>query len=119
MADGTRQSNGSDSPPKKKREDFQLERILGEGSYSTVFLATDKASKKKYALKVLDKSHIIKEKKVQQVSREKEILSLLTHPFFVKLYFTFQDKERLCILQSMCTHTLYVLRVSFTSRYLS
>ena len=49
-------------------------------------------------VKVLDKRHIIKEKKVQHVSREKEILTLLSHPFFVKLYFTFQDTENLCIL---------------------
>lgn len=31
------QTNGDDdSLPKKKREDFQLDRLLGEGSYSTV-----------------------------------------------------------------------------------
>lgn len=96
MAESTGQTNGDDdSLPKKKREDFQLDRLLGEGSYSTVFLATERTSRKKYALKVLDKRHIIKEKKVQQVSREKEILSLIDHPFFVKLYFTFQDKDHL------------------------
>lgn len=41
---------------------------------------------------------MIREKKVPQVQREKEVLSRLNHPFFVKLYFTFQDKEKLCIL---------------------
>ena len=41
---------------------------------------------------------MIREKKVQYVSREKEVLSKLNHPFFVRLYFTFQDKEKLCIL---------------------
>jgi 3-phosphoinositide dependent protein kinase-1 len=97
MAEGTGQASGGD---KKKKDDFQFERILGEGSYSTVFLATEKTSKKKYALKVLDKRHIIREKKVQHVSREKEILSLLNHPFFVKLYFTFQDTDNLCILST-------------------
>ena len=50
-----------------------------------------------HPVKVLDKRHIIREKKVQHVSREKEILSLLNHPFFVKLYFTFQDTDNLCI----------------------
>ena len=49
------------------------------------------------AVKILDKRHIIREKKVQYVSREKEVLTLLNHPFFVKLYFTFQDKDNLCI----------------------
>jgi len=49
-------------------------------------------------VKVLEKRHIIREKKAQYVSREKEVLSRLNHPFFVRLYFTFQDKEKLCIL---------------------
>lgn len=86
---------GGGSGDKKSRDDFTFERILGEGSYSTVFLASEKTTKKKYALKVLDKRHIIREKKVQHVSREKEILTLLNHPFFVKLYFTFQDIDNL------------------------
>lgn len=45
----------------KRAADFELGEILGEGSYSTVFLATDKTPPhKRYALKVLDKKHIIK-----------------------------------------------------------
>lgn len=49
-------------------------------------------------VKMLDKRHIIREKKVQYVSREKEVLTAIDHPFFVKLYFTFQDADHLCIL---------------------
>ena len=49
-------------------------------------------------VKILEKRHIIREKKIPYVSREKEVLSRLSHPFFVQLFFTFQDKERLCIL---------------------
>lgn len=81
--------------PKKKRDDFTFDKIIGEGSYSTVVLATEKTSKKQYAMKILDKRHIIREKKVQYVSREKEVLTAIDHPFFVKLYFTFQDTDNL------------------------
>jgi len=49
-------------------------------------------------VKILDKRQIIREKKVQYVSREKEVLSAINHPFFVKLFFTFQDTDNLCIL---------------------
>ncbi len=52
-------------------------------------------------MKILDKRHIITEKKVQYVSREKEVLTAIDHPFFVRLYFTFQDTDNLCILHDM------------------
>ena len=64
---------------------------------------------KLFSVKILEKRHIIREKKVPYVSREKDVLSRLSHPFFVQLYFTFQDKERLCILLDL------VLLVTFGS----
>uniref|UniRef100_H2YFH2 3-phosphoinositide-dependent protein kinase 1 n=1 Tax=Ciona savignyi TaxID=51511 RepID=H2YFH2_CIOSA len=75
--------------------DFRFGPTLGEGSYSTVILAREIESGREYAMKVLEKRHIMREKKVPQVEREKQVLSRLDHPFFVRLYFTFQDTERL------------------------
>ena len=46
----------------------------------------------------------MKENKAQYVKRERDVMSSLDHPFFVKLYFTFQDEEKLCILHTH-THT--------------
>lgn len=40
----------------------------------------------------------MKENKAQYVKRERDLMSNLEHPFFVKLFFTFQDDEKLCIL---------------------
>ena len=57
-------------------------------------------------VKVLEKRHIIKEKKVAYVSREKEALAMTNHPFIVRLYFTFQDKESLCIFSLNSTSYL-------------
>lgn len=53
-----------------------------------------------YTVKILEKRHIMKENKAQYVKRERDVMSHLDHPFFVKLYFTFQDEEKLCILHS-------------------
>ena len=51
---------------------------------------------KVYAVKVLDKVHILKEKKQKYVRVEKEALSLLVQtPGVIKLYHTFQDRESL------------------------
>lgn len=76
--------------------DFKFGKELGEGSYSTVILATDKITGKQYAVKVLDKRHIIKEKKVKYVNIEKHALNRLSNRLgVISLYFTFQDKDSL------------------------
>ncbi|KAI9791187.1 MAG: pkb-activating kinase-like protein [Peltula sp. TS41687] len=81
---------------KKGVKDFNFGRTLGEGSYSTVMAATDRQTLREYAIKVLDKRHIIKEKKVKYVSIEKDTLNRLTdHPGIVRLYYTFQDEKSL------------------------
>lgn len=81
---------------KKGVKDFAFGRTLGEGSYSTVMAATDRQTGKEYAIKVLNKRHIIKEKKVKYVNIEKDTLNRLTdHPGVVRLYYTFQDEGSL------------------------
>ncbi|XP_016324236.1 3-phosphoinositide-dependent protein kinase 1-like isoform X2 [Sinocyclocheilus anshuiensis] len=82
-------------PQSRKKEDFSFGKILGEGSFSTVVLAKELATGKEYAMKILEKNHIRKENKAHYVIREKDILSSIGHPFFVKLYFTFQDSHKL------------------------
>ncbi|XP_075686445.1 3-phosphoinositide-dependent protein kinase 1 [Rhinoderma darwinii] len=82
-------------PRKKRPQDFRLGKILGEGSFSTVVLAKEIATGREYAIKILQKRHIVKENKVPYVTRERDVMSRLDHPFFVKLYFTFQDVEKL------------------------
>ncbi|PWN20468.1 kinase-like protein, partial [Microstroma glucosiphilum] len=77
------------------RDDFEFGDILGEGSYSTAD-ATLREGKRAYAIKVLDKVHILKERKQKYVAVEKEALSLLVrHPGVIRLYWTFQDQESL------------------------
>ncbi|CAJ0759024.1 6585_t:CDS:10 [Entrophospora sp. SA101] len=78
---------------KKGVKDFEFGRTLGEGSYSTVVFAKDRSSGRAYAIKILDKKHIIKEKKVKYVHIEKNTLNILNHPGIVRLYYTFQDNN--------------------------
>ncbi|XP_036422693.1 3-phosphoinositide-dependent protein kinase 1a [Colossoma macropomum] len=96
MEGPTEPTTQSPQPQRKKRpEDFKFGKILGEGSFSTVVLAKELSTGKEYAIKILEKMHIRKENKTHYVKRERDILSSLDHPFFVKLYFTFQDPEKL------------------------
>ncbi|XP_067927822.1 3-phosphoinositide-dependent protein kinase 1-like isoform X2 [Watersipora subatra] len=90
-------------PRKATADDFIFGKIIGEGSFSTVFLAKGISTNKEYAVKVLQKQHMKRERKVEYVKREKEVLLLLgqhEHPFFVKLFATFQDPNRLFFVLS-------------------
>lgn len=91
----TQLQQATQQPRKKRPEDFKFGKILGEGSFSTVVLAREISTGKEYAIKILEKRHILKENKAQYVTRERDVMSSLDHPFFVKLYFTFQDEEKL------------------------
>uniref|UniRef100_A0A7E4V6U5 non-specific serine/threonine protein kinase n=1 Tax=Panagrellus redivivus TaxID=6233 RepID=A0A7E4V6U5_PANRE len=107
------------SPPAKKAEDEQAMGLktkadflfleeLGEGSYSTVYLGSDRNTHTRFAIKVCSKAQIMREKKIQQIFREKECLQKLSrpesyHPFIVRLYCTFQDNESLYFVLSLAS----------------
>ncbi|KAF9344039.1 pkb-activating kinase-like protein, partial [Mortierella sp. AD094] len=67
-----------------------------------VVAAVDLSNKRDYAIKVLDKRHIIREKKVKYVNIEKNTLYKLDHPGVVKLYSTFQDSSSLYYVLELC-----------------
>lgn len=94
---------------KKSPRDFYFHQIIGEGSFSTVYLASEVESGRECAIKVLNKRHIIREKKMEYVNREKKALLRLSSNdtskdlasrFFVHLWATFQDSERLYFVLS-------------------
>lgn len=71
--------------------------------------AKRKNSGEVFALKIMNKRHIIREKKVKFVKMERMILDQLEYPGVVKLHFTFQDVNSLCKLPGPlfdCAHTL-------------
>lgn len=77
---------------KRTTKDFDFFNTIGEGSYSVVTRAREIATQKDFAVKILNKKHIIKEKKVKYVNVEKSVLNrIYNHPLIVRLYYTFQD----------------------------
>ncbi|KAG4071171.1 hypothetical protein HA402_001161 [Bradysia odoriphaga] len=76
--------------------DFRFGIAIGEGSFSTVYLAKDIHTNREYAIKVCEKTLILREKKQQYIKREREILNRLNGvPGFVNLFCTFQDLKNL------------------------
>eukprot|EP00128_Syssomonas_multiformis_P013618 Colp12_sorted_trinity150504_noHs@10578 len=99
-------SPGITSPTRKRTPaDFEFGDVLGEGSYSTVMLAKEKRTGRHFAIKILDKKHIMKEKKIKYVDIEKKVFQRLgNHPYFVRLYYTFQDPAKLYFVLSYAEH---------------
>lgn len=80
---------GTHKQKKKTIEDFEIHGVIGEGSFAKVYSASDKSDNKTYAIKILDKYHIMKHKKVENVFRERDLLRELTHQNIIKQFFTF------------------------------
>ena len=88
-----------DGPPKKMSiSDFKIIRNLGKGSYAKVVYANNIHTNKNYALKIIDKTFIEREDKVEEVHIERYLLSVFDHPNVIKLYSTFQNKKKLYFL---------------------
>ncbi|KAL4810410.1 kinase-like domain-containing protein [Aspergillus unguis] len=85
---------------KMTTDDFDPLLCLGKGSFGTVLLVRHALTGKLYAQKQLKKASITVHKKlVEQTKTERTILeSVNRHPFVVKLFYAFQDHERLYLV---------------------
>ena len=81
---------------------FLFGQQLGEGAYGRVVHAKRKDTQEQFAVKVMEKNFIKREKKVSFVMQEKNILSKLSHRNIVKLYFTFKDADSLYMVMDLC-----------------
>ena len=68
-----------------------------------MILCRKKDTGRLYAMKILKKSKIIREKKIKPILSERSILEKLDHPFIVKLHWAFQSKEELFFVMDICT----------------
>mmetsp|Transcript_28011 Transcript_28011/g.47070 ORF Transcript_28011/g.47070 Transcript_28011/m.47070 type:complete len:506 (+) Transcript_28011:80-1597(+) len=87
--------NASPVPRELQPSDFFFGSTLGEGAYARVVHAKSKQTSEQFAVKIMEKVHIKRENKVKQVMKERQILTMLSHPFIVKFHFSFQDAEYL------------------------
>ena len=75
--------------------DFQILRTLGTGSFGRVHLIRSNHNGRFYALKVLKKHTIVKLKQIEHTNDERLMLSVVSHPFIVRLWGTFQDSNNI------------------------
>lgn len=93
---------GGLSRPRRKMtsDDFEPLRCLGKGTYGTVLLVKQRTTGRLYAQKQFKKASLVVHKKlIEQTKTERQILeSVNRHPFVVKLYYAFQDLEKLYLI---------------------
>ena len=77
---------------------FTIGDVLGEGNYSQIMAVTMRATQERYALKVVDKDKVKRNKKTTDVLVEKWVLRHVEHPSIIKLFHTFQDRGALYLV---------------------
>lgn len=82
--------------------EFKMGKLLGQGAYARVYHCKLKSTGVHYAVKVMEKKFIIKEKKIAYVNMERKILSDMDHPFIMGLYYSFHDNEHLYMVIDLC-----------------
>lgn len=103
--DTTSISTNNTSPPKNKTKekqwclnDFEIGRPLGRGKFGSVYLAREKRYKYIVAIKVLQKSQLLKAGVEHQLRREIEIQSHLRHRNILRMYGYFYDAKRIYLI---------------------
>ena len=83
---------------------FELLDELGSGSFGKVFKVKQKNTDKIYAMKVLNKSYLIKNKWLRYAETECKILKQSNCPFIIKLHYSFQTKQNLYMILDFCPY---------------
>ncbi|MCJ1447798.1 MAG: serine/threonine protein kinase psk1 [Stictis urceolatum] len=85
---------------KMTAQDFEPLTCLGKGTFGTVHLVRQQTTGKLFAQKMFRKASMVVQKSlIEQTKTERSILeSVNRHPFVVKLYYAFQDHERLYLI---------------------
>ena len=78
--------------------EFDMISTIGTGTFGRVYLARHTTTSKYYAMKVLKKVEVVRLKQVEHITSEKNILSVISHPFIVNLFGAAQDTKNLYML---------------------
>ena len=94
-------------------QDFDIIRLIGEGTYGKVYCAKYKLTKEYFAIKTIRKKQKIKKKKLESIEEknklkylrniyiERIIMEQINSPFILKLEFSFQDKRKLYLVSEL------------------
>ncbi|KAH6804227.1 phototropin 2 [Perilla frutescens var. frutescens] len=82
---------------------FKPIRPLGCGDTGSVHLVELIGTGQMFAMKAMDKSMMLNRNKVHRACIERDIISLLDHPFLPTLYCSFQTPTHVCLITDFCS----------------
>ena len=86
----------------EKIRDFLILKEIGQGAFGSVFLVQKENTKKKYALKVINKDFLSRTERTEEALIERLILTKCKHPSIVRLSLSFQTKHKLYFVMEYC-----------------
>ncbi|XP_029124842.1 CBL-interacting serine/threonine-protein kinase 8 isoform X2 [Cajanus cajan] len=82
---------------------YEIGRTVGEGTFAKVKFAQNTETGESVAMKVLDRSTIIKHKMIDQIKREISIMKLVRHPYVVRLHEVLASRTKIYIILEFIT----------------
>ncbi|XP_058081478.1 CBL-interacting serine/threonine-protein kinase 8-like isoform X2 [Magnolia sinica] len=82
---------------------YEIGRTVGEGTFAKVKFAQNTETGESVAMKVIDRSTIIKHKMVDQIKREISIMKLVRHPHVVRLHEVLASRTKIYIILEFIT----------------
>ena len=55
-----------------------------------------------FAMKILRKTHLVKRRQIERTRTERKVLSVVNHPFIMKLHYAFQTPDKLYLVLDYC-----------------
>jgi serine/threonine protein kinase len=106
---GKKQPKSSPQKPQKIPEEiitkssFEFIGIIGRGGFGKVWKVLYKKTKAIYAMKKMSKCKIIDKRSERSIKAERDLLSIMNHPFIINMHFSFQDADYLYIAMDLLT----------------
>ncbi|XP_051150634.1 CBL-interacting serine/threonine-protein kinase 8 [Andrographis paniculata] len=82
---------------------YEVGRTIGEGTFAKVKFAQNTETGESVAMKVLDRSTIIKHKMVDQIKMEISIMKRVRHPYVVRLHEVIASRTKIYIILEFIT----------------
>lgn len=83
-------------------DSFVLIKLLGRGSFGEVFRVAHRETAQEYAMKVLHKEKMSSGNVLRYAFTERNVLSYISHPYIVSLFYAFQTPSHLVLILELC-----------------